>query len=342
MGIHETLEALAEQRELSEDEAAVALRDIEDGTAKPEDAERFAAALHARGETPDELVAMAGVMRQSTTSVAAEGDVLDTAGTGGDGMKTINISTVAAIVAAAAGARVAKQTDRAVTSRCGSSEFLERHGVAIDLPSEAAARCIRETGLCFLSTDRYQAKAFGRLVAASPAGEAAALLRLLSRLANPAGAQHQLVGSGDAHRAEVFAEAIRRLGTAHCLVVGGDDGMDEVTCTRTTTVREVTGDRIATWTIDPREHGIDLAPKHAVLGGPPDENALITRFVLNGKTSPYRDIVELNAAAALLVADRVTSYAEGIALARETIQSGAAKRKLEQVAEASRALGARV
>src|SRR5438132_146966 len=279
------MSALGDHRDLSSDEAAAAMRDIVSGRATGDDVERFAAALRQRGETADELAAMVQVMREATVAVEADGPLLDTAGTGGDNQRSFNISTVAAIVAAAAGVRVAKQHDRAATSRCGSTELLETFGVAPALPPDAAARCLGETGLCFLSVPRYHAEAFSQLREAAPAGEARPLLHLLGLLANPARAQHQLLGVADAHLAEVAAEALRRLGTKHSLVVRGDDGMDEITCTRTTTVREVIDGAVSTWTIDPREFSIDLAPRHAVLGGLPDENALITRFLLDGKSS---------------------------------------------------------
>jgi anthranilate phosphoribosyltransferase len=277
-------------------------------------------------------------MRDATVAVETDGPVLDTAGTGGDGTKSFNVSTVAAIVAAAAGVPVAKQHDRAVTSRCGSTELLETFGVASDLSPNAAAQCLRETNLCFLSMTRYHSAAFDDLPQATPGSDARALLHLLSLLANPAGARHQLVGVTDPRHAETVAEALRRLGATHCLVIRGDDGMDEITCTRTTTVHEVVEDTIKTWTIDPRDLGVLLAPRHAVLGGPPEENALITRFLLEGKSSPYRNVAEMNASAALLASDRVASLQEGLALARETIASGAALRKLQEVVDVSQQL----
>jgi anthranilate phosphoribosyltransferase len=281
---------------------------------------------------------MAQVMRAATISLPAEPPLLDTAGTGGDEKRSFNISTVAAIIAAAAGARVAKQHSRAVTSRCGSTEFLEAVGVAHDLQPDAALRCLHETNLCFLSTSRYHPSAFARLSEAQAGGAARGLLHLLSLLAHPGPAQHQLIGVADARRAEPITETLRRLEAVHALIVCGDDGMDEITCTRTTTVHEVVGGAVRTWTVDPRDLGVLLAPRHAVLGGPPDENALITRFLLEGKSSPYRNIAEMNAGAALLAADRVSSLAEGVGMAHEAVGSGAAKRKLQQVIEASRDL----
>ncbi len=338
MGIHDALSTLAESRDLSNDEARSAMQDVVSGRAVPADIQRFATALSAKGETADELTAMASVMRDSAVTIEADGAVLETAGTGGDGKRSFNISTVAAIIAAAAGARVAKQHSRAVSSRCGSTELLEAFGLARDLPPDAAARCLRETDLCFMSSSRYHPAAFSHLSSATQASDARALIHLLSLLANPARAQHQLIGVADAHRAQVVAEVLRRLGTAHSLVVRGDDGMDEITCTRTTTVHEVVRGEVKTWTVDPRELGILLAPRHAVLGGPPDENRLITRFLLDGKSSAYRNVAELNAGAALLAADRVGSLDEGVALARETVAAGAAHRKLQQVIEVSQRL----
>jgi anthranilate phosphoribosyltransferase len=339
MGI---VEALSANRALSEDEATAAMEDILNGTAPLDAVERFAKAFRARGETANELAAMARVLRDATIPIEADGPVLDTAGTGGDGKKSFNVSTVAAIIAAAAGVQVVKQHARAVTSRCGSTELLEAFEVATDLPPEAAVRCLRETDLCFVSTARYHPGAFAQLTAAERNSEARALLHLLSLLAHPARAGHQVVGVADPHRAEAVAEALRQLGTKHSLVLCGSDGMDEITCTGTTTVHEVVQGVVKTWSFDPRELGVLLAPRHAILGGPPDENALITRFLLEGKTSPYRNVAEMNAAAALLAADRVSSIEDGLALARETVASGAALRKLQQVVEVSKQLSAAV
>ena len=340
MPIQDAIARLADNHNLTAEQAASAMQDVVRGSASSEDLEQFASALRAKGETADEIEAMVRVMRDAAVTVEADGSLLDTAGTGGDGTKSFNVSTVAAIIAAAAGVRVAKLHDRAVSSRCGSTELLDAFGVASDLPPDAAARCLRATGICFLSASRYF-PAVGHLVA-DRASDASALIRLLRLLANPAGAQHQLLGVADAHRAATTADVLARLGARHALVVRGEDGMDEITCTRTTTVQEVVGGEVKTWTIDPREVGVELAPRHAVLGGPPDENALITRFLLDGKSSPYRHVAELNAAAALLAADRVPTLQEGMALARETVGSGAAKRKLQELIEVSQGLAARV
>ena len=340
--ISEALSSLERNDHLSEAQAAAAMREILGGAASGADVERLAGALHARGETPEELVAMATVLRESTMAIESDGAVLDTAGTGGDGLRSFNASTVAAIIAAAAGAQVAKQHDRAVTSRCGATELLDAYGVATGMSPEAAGRCLREAGLCFLSLRQYHAAAFRNLEADERSSETSSLMCLLSLLANPAGARHQLLGVADEHRAEVAPEALRRLGTTHSLVVRGQDGMDEVSLRRPTTVHEVVGGELKTWTLDPRDLGIDLAPRHAVLGGLPDENLLITSFLLDGKSSAYRDLALLNAAAALLAADRVESIGDGVVLARETVGSGAARAKLREVVEFSRELMATV
>jgi anthranilate phosphoribosyltransferase len=277
--------------------------------------------------TTDQIVAAARRLRDAAPRVKAEWPLLDTAGTGGDGTKTFNISTAVAIVAAAAGAHVAKQHDQALSSQCGSTDLLDELGIASDLSSDAAAACLRETGICFLCASRSQVGGPLPLNVAAP-------------LANPAGAQHQLLGVADGTLAPKIAQALLQLGTTHSLVIRGDDGMDEITCTGTTTVYEVKNGEISTWSLDPRAYGYLVAPRHAILGGDAVENALIARVVLSGRPSTYLEVVQMNTAAALYAADRVSSIDEGLALAKDTLKSGAAIRKLDQVVEVSQQLKA--
>jgi anthranilate phosphoribosyltransferase len=295
------------------------------------------------GETVEQLVAQARQMRGEAPRVEAGGPVLDTAGTGGDGSRSINLSTLAAIVAAAAGVRVAKQHNGAISSDCGGTELLEAFGVVYDLPPQAAAECLRQTGICFLYAPRYHA-GLAKTVG-SAANGSASRVNVVVPLCNPAGAEHQVIGVADAEMAPIMAEAARQLGARHCLVLYGKDlhgngGMDEITCTGSTIVHEVVNGQVNTWTFDPTAHGYRLAPRHAILGGLPEENELISRLLLAGKRSLYSQAVEMNAAAALLAADRVQSIEDGLALARETLGSGAAGRKLEQVIEVSQQLKA--
>lgn len=288
-------------------------------------------------ETVEELTALARLMRDAAPQVKLSGQVLDTAGTGGDGAKTFNVSTTVAIVAAAAGVQVAKQHNRAISSQCGSTELIEELGVVPDLSPEAAATCLDETGLCFLSAPLYHPAAAS---ASAPRHETGArtLFNVLEPLVNPARPQHQLLGVADGDLAPKIAEVLRQLGTVHSLVIHGDDGMDEITCTGTTTVYEVKNDQINTWSIDPKALGYKIAPRHAILGGDAVENALIARVLLSARGSQYLDVVEMNTAAALYAADRVSSIEEGVALAKETVKSGAAAQKLEQVAKVSQEL----
>lgn len=310
-----------------------------------------------KDERSGELVALVRGMREAAPRVETSGPVLDTTGTGGDGFKTINISTLAALVAAAAGMQVAKQNRPAISSYCGSTDLLAELGVAYDLPPDAAAACLRQTGICFLYSPLYHASVIepsalslqrsdlqgadlerASEIRAQTGSGPRPLSDVLLPLANPAHAQHYLLGVADRELAPKVAEVLRALGTVHALVIHGDDGMDEITCTRTTTVHEVKNGQVQTWTLDPTTYGYLRAPRHAILGGDAVENALITRVLLGGRGSLYRQYVEVNSAAALYAADRVSSLEDGIALARETIDSGAAANKLEQVVQVSQNL----
>jgi anthranilate phosphoribosyltransferase len=337
MGIREALTKLVDRVDLGEEEAAEAMQDIATGNATPAQIGAFAVALRMKGETADELAGLARVMRAAALPVETSGSVLDTAGTGGDSAGTFNISTTAAIVAAAAGVQVAKHHNRAISSRCGSADLLEALGVVADLPPEGAAECIRETGIGFLFAPGYHP---AMASAAGPRREIGVrtVFNVLGPLTNPARAQHQLLGVPVPALAPKMADALRRLGTVHSLVVTGDDGLDEVTLTGTSTVHEIVGGEVRSWTIDPRTLGFSLVQASALAGADADHNARIARGVLAGEASPYRDVVELNAAAALLAADRVASLQEGVDLAHRTIADGAAAAKLDQVAQVSRRL----
>ncbi len=339
MGIREALAKLVDRVDLDEEEAADAMQDIVSGTATPAQIGAFAVALRMKGETADEMAGLARLWREAALPVETSGPMLDTAGTGGDAAGTFNISTTAAIVAAAAGVQVAKHHNRAISSRCGSADLLEALGVAYDLPPEGAAQCIRETGIGFLFAPGYHP---AMASAAGPRREVGVrtVFNVLGPLTNPARAQHQLLGVPVPALAQKMAEALRRLGTVHSLVVTGDDGLDEITLTGTTSVQEVVGGEVRSWTIDPRTFGYSLVEPSALAGGDAEYNAGIARRVLAGEPSAYRDVVELNAAAAMLAANRVGSLQEGVELARETIASGAAERKLDQVAEVSQRLKA--
>jgi anthranilate phosphoribosyltransferase len=337
MGIREALAKVVERADLSEEEASDAMRDIVGGTATPAQIGAFAVALRMKGETVEEMAGLARVMREAALRVSTDAPVLDTAGTGGDGAATFNISTLAAIVAATVGAPVAKHHNRAISSRCGSADLLEALGVVHDLPPDAAGQCLRETGICFLFAPAYHP---AMASAAGPRREIGvrSVFNVLGPLTNPARAQHQLLGVPIAELAPKMAAALVRLGSVHSLVVHGEDGLDEITCSRTTTVQEVTADGVRSWTLDPRDYGFSLVPQGAIRGGDAQENAAIARALLEGTPGAYRDVVVLNAAAALLAADRVTSIADGVAIAGQAIDDGSAARKLTQVVAVSQRL----
>ncbi|HZT06639.1 MAG TPA: anthranilate phosphoribosyltransferase [Chloroflexota bacterium] len=337
MGIREALAKVVERVDLSEQEASEAMADIVGGSATPAQIGAFAVALRMKGETIEEMTGLGRVMRDAALQVVTDGPVLDTAGTGGDGKGTINISTIAAIVAAAAGVHIAKHHNRAISSRAGSADLLEALGVVCDLPPEQAAQCLRETGVCFLFAPAYHP---AMATAAGPRREIGVrtVFNVLGPLTNPARAQHQLLGVPVAELAPKMAEVLRRLGSVHSLVVRGDDGMDEISLSGPTAVFEVEHGAVRHWTLNPADYGYARAPRHAILGGDAKENAVIARTILAGKPSAYRNVIELNAAAAMLAADRVKSIEEGLDVARGVIDDGSAQRKLEHVAEVSQRL----
>jgi anthranilate phosphoribosyltransferase len=330
MGIREALAKIVDRVDLTETEAAGAMEDIVQGNATPAQIGAFMVSLRMKGETIDEIAGLARVMRDAALPLESDGAILDTAGTGGDGAGTFNISTTAAIVAAAAGAQVAKHHNRAISSQVGGADLLEALGVVPDLPPPAAAACMRETGIAFLFAPGYHP---AMASAGPPRREIGVrtVFNILGPLTNPARAQHQLLGVPLEGLAPKMAEVLRRLGTVHSLVVHGDDGLDEITLTGPTQVYEVVSGEVRPWVLEPKDLGLDLVDNQALKGGDAAHNASIARSVLGGEASAYRTVVELNAAAALLAADRVTTLKDGLALARQTISDGAAQRKLEQV-----------
>ena len=337
MAIREALAKIVERNDLTENEAAAAMQDIVAGSATPAQIAAFAVALRMKGETIDEITGLARVMRDAALQVDTDGAALDTCGTGGDASGTFNISTTAALVAAAAGARVAKHGNRAVTSQSGSADVLEALGVATTLPPAEAGECLREVGIAFLFAQAYHP---AMAAAGAPRREIGVrtIFNVLGPLSNPARAQHQLLGVAVPELAPKMAEVLRRLGSVHALVVYGSDGLDEITLTGPSSVHEVRDGQTRTWTIDPGELGFTTVARGGLAGGDPAHNAEIAHSVLRGETSAFRDVVELNAGAALFAADKVASIEEGIKLARQAISTGAAAKKLEQLVSVSQRL----
>ena len=282
----------------------------------------FLIALRTKGETVPELIGLARTMRSLAEPVEVSGDLVDTAGTGG-GPSTFNVSTTAALVAAGAGCPVAKHGNRSSTSLSGSADLLEALGVDIEITPEKVAASIEETGFGFMFAPRHH-KAMAHVVPVRKALAVRTIFNFLGPLTNPAGARRQLMGVSDRRYQESIAEALAGLGTERALVVSGDDGIDEISITGPTRIIEVVDGGTSEWFVSPGDFELERAELGDVAGGTPDENAAATRAVLEGEKGPRRDLVVLNAAAAILVGGKAGDFAAGVVAAQEAIDSGAA------------------
>jgi anthranilate phosphoribosyltransferase len=338
--IREAIDAIVnEGRSLSEQEASSVMGEIMSGEATPAQLGAFLVALRLKGETAEEIAGMARVMRAKALRVPFEGQpLLDTCGTGGDGMGTFNVSTAAAFVAAGAGAVVAKHGNRAMTSHCGSADVLEALGVKIDLPPEGVAHCLREVGIGFMFAPSFHP---AMRFAAGPRREIGvrSVFNILGPLTNPAGARSQVLGVADAAIGEKMIQVLARLGCRHALVVHGEDGLDEMSLSGPTLVYELEEGDIRSYRVMPEEVGLRQASGKAVKGGSPEENAAAMRAVFSGEQGALRDIVLLNSAAALVAADKAGSLTEGVTLAAQTIDSGAAGGKLNHFIKETTSFG---
>jgi anthranilate phosphoribosyltransferase len=307
---------------LSEAEAAAAFETIMRGDATAVQIAGFMVALRMKGETVEELTGFARTARALATPIEVEGALLDTCGTGGDGLATFNISTLAAIVAAACGAKVAKHGNRAASSLCGSADVLEQLGVKIDLAPDGVARCIDQAGIGFLFAPIFHPSFRFAGVPRRELG-VRSVFNILGPLCNPAGARYQALGVADASLAAKMADVLARLGVERAIVFHAGDGMDELSTSSPSLVIEIDGGR-KEYQLDPADVGLKPADPNAVRGGGPEENARIAREVLAGADGPRRDVVLLNAAAALRAAGRAKDWREGIGIAAEAIDSGRA------------------
>jgi len=311
---------------------------IMSGETTPAQFGAFVAALRAKGETVEEISGMVATMRRMALKVTVDGPVVDTCGTGGDRMGTINASTIAALVVAGAGGRVAKHGNRAASSACGSADLLEALGVRIDLGPQAVAACIGEVGMGFCFAPIFH-PAMRHTVLRRELG-IPTVFNFLGPLTNPAGAAHQALGVSDRGMAPKMAEVLARTGSVHALVLRGSDGLDEITLSGPTEVWELRGGRVTEWVIEPGDLGIDPAPREAFSGGTPAQNAETTVAVLSGELGACRDFVLINAAAALVAADLAQNLADGLAAARESVDSGRALDCLSRLRALSNRLAA--
>ena len=336
---------IEERRDLSEQEAAAAMDALMSGAADPAQAAALLAALRMKGETADEVVGFARGMRAHAAPVDLSGlpRIADTAGTGGDGRRTFNASTAAAFVAAGCGVPVAKHGNRAMSSSCGSADVLEALGAEIALGPAQAAALIREVGFGFLFAQAYH-PAMRHVAPVRRALGVRTVFNMLGPLSNPAGATHQLIGVARPELGPLMAEALLRLGAARAIVVHGTEGLDEVSPAGETICWDVRDGGVVEFRVSPSDFQIRPVPLGDVAGGSGPgaaaEAAARMREVLGGKTSPLTGFVTLNAAAALLAADEVPTFAEGVSRAAECIDDQRALRKLELYVERSRELAA--
>lgn len=330
--IQSAIASVVGHQDLSRELARASMDQILGGEATPSQIAALAVALRMKGETPDEIAGMAEAMRQRVSPLRTRrSPLLDTCGTGGDNAGTFNISTSVAIVVASCGVAVAKHGNRAVSSRTGSADVLESLGVGIDLTPEDAGRSLDVVGITFLFAPNYH----GALRhATGPRRELGirTFFNVLGPLTNPAGATHQLLGVYSDHLVRILAEVLHSLGSERAMIVHGKDGMDELTVFATNHVAELKSGQITEYEIDPAELGLAHTDKSGVAGGSAAENALRVHAVLAGEKGAARDIVVLNTAAALLVAGAVANLATGVERAQEAIDSGAAAKKLADMA----------
>ncbi len=337
--IVETVRALVDRKDLSRIEAAAAMEAIMSGAATNAQIAAFLTALRMKGETVEELIGFAQVMRQKAVKVRTRASevvgatgtdremLIDTAGTGGDASGTFNVSTATAFVVAGAGVKVAKHGNRSVSSLCGSADVVETLGINIELSAAKVAHCVDEVGIGFLYAPLLHT-AMKHVMAARREMGIRTVFNMLGPLTNPAGANAQVIGVYSDALTEPLARALAELGTLRAFVVHGDDGLDEISNTGPSHISEVHEGVVRSSTVRPEDFGLPRASLHDLRGGDREENAAIVRQVLAAEAGPRRDIVLMNAAAALVVGGKAHDFKEGVTLAAQSIDSGAAAAKL--------------
>ncbi|GIQ61761.1 anthranilate phosphoribosyltransferase [Paenibacillus cisolokensis] len=334
MTMQRALATMMSGTDLTREEAREVMEIIMSGKATSAQIAGIVTALRMKGETVDEIAGFAEVMRSKSNRVATEREgLLDTCGTGGSGIHKFNISTASAIIAAAAGVRVAKHGNRAMSGKAGSADVLEALGVNIALSAEQAARCLDEIGICFMFAQLYHP---ALKHAAGPRKELGVrtIFNMLGPLTNPAGADRQLLGLYDRSRTETVAGVLRELGLKRAMVVSSHDGLDEISISAPTQISELRDGQLRTYDLTPEQLGLRTYPLGEVLGGDAAVNAAIIRSVFAGEQKgAYRDIVLANAGACIYVGDAADTLREGVERAKEVIDSGLASAKLQQLIE---------
>jgi anthranilate phosphoribosyltransferase len=335
--IKEAIATLVGGGSLNMDEAAAVMEEIMEGQATPSQLSAFIVALRIKGETEEEIAGLARTMRAKAVPVSGAGPVVDVVGTGGDRSGTFNISTSAAMVVAAAGVRVAKHGNRAASSRCGSADVLEALGVKLELSADEVRRCLGEMGIAFMFAPSFHPA----MKHAGPTRReigVPTVFTLLGPLPTPAGASSMLLGVSRTELVGRMAGVLGRLGARHVLVVHGKDGLDEITVTGPSLVCELKNGEVREYEISPEDFGMQRAGPEDLKGGTAEENAAIVRGILSGEKGPRRDIVLLNAAAALMAGDRVPSINDGLKLAADVLDDGRALKKLDELISFTRSL----
>jgi len=329
----ENLNLIIRRQDLNEAQMSEMITDIFSGEITDAQIAGFMAALATKGETAGELAGAARAMRRRAHRIQTTAStVVDTCGTGGDGSDTFNISTATAFVVSGCGVTVAKHGNRSISSRCGSADVLEALGVDLEVAPEIVEEAIGEIGIGFLFAPLYHGAMRHAANARKQLG-IRSIFNMLGPLTNPAGANCQIIGVYAPELTEMFADALKSLGARRAMVVHGHDGLDEITVCDATRISELAGGRVRTYDFTPEQAGIAIAGKEQLKGGGPEENAGIIRRILNGEKGPRRDIVLLNAAAALMSVDMAGSMTEGVRKAAESIDSGAAMDKLNALVE---------
>lgn len=333
--IREAIAKLVEKKDLTPAEMMQTMEEIMTGQALPTQIASFLTALRMKGETADEITAAAEVMRKHVTRIKVDAKIIfDACGTGGDCLHTFNISTIASLVVAGAGVTVAKHGNRSVSSKCGSADLLEALGVNIEAGPEITEKCLKEVGIGFL----FAPKLHPAMKFAAPVRRELGIrtiFNILGPLTNPAGATHQILGVYDKNLGEKIATVLGNLGCVHALVVHGLDGLDEVSTTSDTLIWESKNGQLKNYQIKPEDFGIKRTTLEKLKSGDVNTNKQIALDVLDGKKGVFNDIVVLNAGCGLYAADRVKNIQEGINLAREVVETGKAREKLQRLRELS-------
>ena len=329
MDMPSAIRAVTERRNLSADEMRAVMRLIMTGEATPAQIGGFLVGLRMKGETVDEIAAATEVMRELATRIGVSGaHVVDTCGTGGDGAHTFNISTAAAFVVAAAGGKVAKHGNRSVSSKSGSADVLEAAGVSLDLSPEQVAQCVNEIGVGFLFAPKFHA-AMKHAIGPRREMGVRTIFNVLGPLTNPAGATHQVIGVFSKQWVEPLAQVLGRLGSEHVLVVHADDGMDEISIGAPTHVAELRDGKVITYAVTPEQFGLKRGNVAELVVQDAKQSLSIIESVLNNQGGPARDIVVLNAGAAIYAANLAGTLADGVKKADAAISNGAAREKLQ-------------